>query len=136
MAAKIQIERGAFSAGLARWRDVFRRYEWSGELASDLHATSVLADAIADRDPTLALQLAAIADSNAIARCASSGLIAAPGFEKLASAVSQLGNDALETARARTCSMSYDDTMTFIFDAIDGLLRTDEAIPPEDATDA
>ena len=128
MAAKIQIERGVFSAGLERWRDVLRRFEWSGELGQISMQLPGLADAIADRDPTLALQLAAIGDSNAIAPFATSGLIAAPGFEKLASAVSQLGNDALETARARARSMSYDDAMTFIFDAIDGLLRTSEAI--------
>ncbi len=77
-----------------------------------------LADAIAPIDARRALELAAISESNAIAAFS---VFDVRSFTDLVSVVDQLGLDALEAARSRAASMSYDDALHFVYDVIEQL---------------
>ena len=119
VAAKIRVNSGAIAAGLRLWRDVLRRFDWTGEVVQISLQLPNLADSVARRDPGLAVELAAISESKAIAPF---GAFDAAGYNELAGAVNRLGPKALESARERAASMSYDDAMAFVFEAIERLI--------------
>ena len=87
-------------AGLPLWRDVLRRFEWTGEVVQISLQLPNLADSLARRDPELAVELAAISESKAIAPF---GAFDAAGYNELAGAVNRLGPKALESARDAPC---------------------------------
>ena len=119
-AAKLRVDRGEVATGLRLWRDVLQRLHWSGELGPFSLQLPALGDSIATIDPTLALELAAIAESDTIAPF--------PVFdnlgvsERLAHTIDELGPDALQAARSSAASMSYDAAVQYVFDAIDRLI--------------
>ncbi len=123
-AAKLRVDRGELDTGLRLWRDVLLRLHWSGEVAYLSMQLPSLADSIAGIDPTLALELAAISESGAIAPFATFDVLTA--FERLARTVDELGPDALQAARSRAASMSYDEALEYVVDNIDRLI-TDTA---------
>jgi tetratricopeptide (TPR) repeat protein len=123
-AAKLRVERGELATGLRLWRDVLLRLHWSGEVAYLSLQLPGLADSIAGIDPTLALELAAISESGAIAPFATFDALTA--FERLAHTVDELGPDALHAARSRAASMSYDEALEYVVDNINRLI-TDTA---------
>jgi len=118
--AKLRVNRGEVATGLRLWRDVLQRLHWSGELGQISIQLPNLADSIATIDPTFAFQLAAIAQSDTIAPFPAFDALAA--FDQLAHTVDELGPDALQAARSRAASMSYDDAMEYVFDGIDRLI--------------
>src|SRR5690349_20113183 len=79
------------------------------------------AEAVADIDPSFALDLAAIADCGVISK------VAVAGFEWFTGLVGEQGVDAVEAAKARARSMSYDEAVTYIFDNIERLIAEAEA---------
>jgi hypothetical protein len=81
---------------------------------------AVLANALASIEPALALQLAAIVESRAIAPF---GGLDSPTFENLDDATRRLGPQALDVARARAALMSYSEAINYLFDGIDQLLE-------------
>ncbi len=79
-----------------------------------------LADSIAGTDPTLAIELAAISESGAIAPFPAFDVLATN--ERLARTVDELGPDALRAARARAAAMTYHESVQYVFDNIDRLI--------------
>lgn len=116
---KLRLDRGELGPGLELWRDLLHRLHWSGEVFFLGMQLPGLADSIAGIDPRLALELAAISESGVIFPFAA---FDAPGFERLANNVHQLGPDALQAARSRAAAMSYDDAIQYVFDGIDRLI--------------
>ena len=119
-AAKLRVDRGDLATGLRLWRDVLRRLHWSGELGYLSLQLPSLADSIAGIDPILALQLTAISESGTIASFAAFDALA--GYERLADTVDELGPDAVQAARSRAASMSYDEALEYVFAGIDRLI--------------
>jgi predicted ATPase/class 3 adenylate cyclase len=115
-AAMLRVDRGDVASGLRMWADVLHRFDWSGEVGYLSMQLPGGAEALADIDPTFALDLAAIADCGVISK------VAVAGFEWFTGLVDELGADAIEAARGRAASMSYDDAVTYIFDNIERLI--------------
>ena len=110
--------------GLLLWRDLLQQLHWSGEIFHISLQLPSLADSIARIDPTLALELTAIAGA-IVPHAVFDGI--AP-YERLARAIDDLGPDAVEAARSRAASMSYDAAMEHVFEGIDRLM-TETAEP-------
>jgi hypothetical protein len=123
-AATLRLDRGEVATGLLLWRDLLQQLHWSGEVFHISLQLPSLADSIARIDPTLALELTAIGGA-IVPHPVFDGI--AP-YERLAQAVDNLGLDAVEAARSRAASMSYDGAMGYVFDGIDRLIS--EAIEP------
>ena len=120
LTAKLRVERGELAEGLRLWRDLLHQLAWSGEVGTLSLGLRALADSIADIDPALALELTAISESGAIAPFPAFDALGQ--YERLAETFDELGPDALEAARSRAASMSYDEALEYVFDAIDGLI--------------
>jgi hypothetical protein len=125
-AAMLRVDRGELAAGLRLWSDVLHRFDWAGEVGSLSVQLVGAAAALVDVDPRFALDLAAIADCGVIstARVLDLGL---EWFTRLAGA---LGPDAVEAARARAGSMSYNDAIRYIFGNVERLIADAEAASP------
>jgi hypothetical protein len=117
-AATLRLDRGEVATGLLLWRDLLQELHWSGELFHISLQLPSLGDSIACIDPTLALELAAIGGA-IVPHAVFEGI--AP-YERLARAVEELGPDAVQAARARAASMTYDESMHYVFDGIDRLI--------------
>ena len=128
-AARLRVDRGEVATGLRLLNDVLRRLDWSGELGYLSMQLPGLADAIAHLDPTFALDLAAIADSGIIAPFPAFDML--QSFEALAAAVDELGPGAVEAARSRATTMSYDDAVGYLFDNIERLVTEVEVAPSD-----
>jgi hypothetical protein len=115
----LRVDRGELAAGLTLWRDFLHRLHWSGEVFFLGVQIPGLADSIAGIDSKLGLEFAAIAESGAIIPSAPFAL---PGLERLADAVDELGPDALRAARALAASMTYDESLQYVFDGLDRII--------------
>jgi predicted ATPase/class 3 adenylate cyclase len=119
-AATLQLERGDITNGLLGYRDFLHQLHWSGEVFHISLALPSLADSLATLDQATALELTAI--GGAIAGYAVFDALA--GYTRLAQTVEELGPNAVEAARALAESMTYDQSMDYVFDAIDHLIAT------------
>ena len=124
-AAMLRVNRGEVATGFRLFNDHLRRLHWSGEVFNIATQLPGIAEYIAGNDPERALQLAAIAESGAIA---ANPIFDAPvPLEWLTRLVDELGPEAVAAARTRATSMSYDDAMGYIFDSIDRVIAEAEA---------
>ena len=104
LVATIHIRRGEIAEGLTEWREVLRSFDHDG-LRSDLALSLIsLASGLAGVNPLMAVEIAAIVESDAIAP------IAAFASPDLAPLVEELATET-EAARARAATMSYDDAI-------------------------
>ena len=117
-AATLRLEHGDVVNGLVSWRDVLQQLHWSGEVFHISLLLPNLANSIARFNPTVALDLTAIA--GAMTHYAVFDGLA--GYARLAHTVEELGPDAVQVARARTEAMTYDESMQYVFDGIDRLI--------------
>jgi hypothetical protein len=122
MAAKLRVERGELVTGLEQWRDALHRLDWSGDAFFLAGQLAGLADAIAGFDSELAVQVAAIAASGALAPLPLFESL--EGWPRLPSALDQLGPDAVQAARSWAGTMTYDESLASVFDSIDHLIET------------
>jgi ATP/maltotriose-dependent transcriptional regulator MalT len=115
LGANVRITRGEIVEGLTEWREVIRSFDHDG-LRQDLALSLIaLASVLADMNPRIAVEIAAVVESNAIAS------IAAFATPELAQLVEELPTE-VDTARVRAATMSYDDALAFLFDAIETLI--------------
>ena len=121
-AAMIHVTRGQIAEGLTLWQNILRSYADSGERSVFAINLASLADALAAHEPGTAIDLAALAESDAITAFASFKM--QPGLIELAK------NDpvGVATAKERFEAFGYDDAVEFIAAAIDRLLA--EHAPP------
>jgi predicted ATPase len=114
--AALRLERGEVATGLQLWRDLLQQLHWSGELFHISLQLPNLADSIAPTDPLVAIT--AIAEV-IVPHAVFDGIAA---YERLAPAVDELGPDAVQVARSRAASMTYDESMSYVFDSLDRLI--------------
>jgi predicted ATPase/class 3 adenylate cyclase/DNA-binding SARP family transcriptional activator len=125
-AAKLRVDRGEFVEGLRLWSDVLHRLDWAGEVAYFTMQLPALAEATADTDPTVAVDLAAIAGSGVIAPFPMFEVL--QSFGRLASVIDESGPDTVAAARSRAASMSYDAAVAYVFDNVERLIAEAEAV--------
>jgi hypothetical protein len=113
--ATMYMRRGEVPKGLTAWREVIRSMDDDGSRQTLSLALLSLAGVVADLNPPLAVQIAVIAESDAIAPIAA---LTTPHLAPLAEAFPT----EVEAARTRATAMSYDDAMAFLFDTIDTLI--------------
>jgi hypothetical protein len=131
-AAKLRFGRGNRADGLHLWKDQFSRLYWSGERGQPSMALGPMADSIADIDPDLAIEFAAISESDAIAPFPVFDALAGYHYQRLAQALDELGPDALHAARSRAASMTYDEAMSYILENLERLIKDAEALKRHD----
>ena len=119
-AAKLRVDRGEIASGLRDWKAVFARLDWAGDVGFLVMQLSGVAEALAPVDPIFAVDLAAIADSGAIAPYAVLDLI--QDGTQLARAVQEVGPNAVDAARARARAMAYEDALRYMLDNIERLI--------------
>ena len=124
-AAMLRVNRGEVATGFRLFNDHLHRLHWSGEVFNIATQLPGIAEYIAGNDPERALQLAAIAESGAIA--------ANPIFDD-AGALRMAHPPGRRTRargrrsrRTRAASMSYDEAMGYVFDSIDRVIADAEA---------
>ena len=118
MAAVIQLRHGNTTAGLEQFRHCLKTFDDNGERLQFSMQLGAMADGIVHLDEPLAIELAAIADSDAIARCT-------PFTTNVSLAqAAQAHPDAVASARTRAATMTYDDALTFVYDAIERLIAS------------
>jgi hypothetical protein len=115
LVATIRVKKGEVAEGLTEWRKVLPSYVSDGQRTDLALSLVALAGSLADVDPRVAVEIGAIAESDAIAP------LAAFATPALAPLVGQLTAE-IDEARVRVATMSYDDALAFIFDAIDRLI--------------
>ena len=113
--ATMYMRRGEVPKGLTAWREVIRSMDDDGSRQTLSLALLSLAGVVADLNPPLAVQIAVIAESDAIAPIAA---LTTPHLAPLAEAFPT----EVEAAQTRATAMSYDDAMAFLFDTIDTLI--------------
>ena len=123
LVARIRMTRGEVAEALTEMREVFRSYVDNGQRTDLALALMTLSGALTDVDPLVAVEIGAIVESDAIAPLA---VFATPDLAPL---VDDLATE-IDAARTRAASMSYEDALAFVFDAIDRLI--DEQGPPGD----
>jgi len=114
--ATLRIRQGDIAAGVAACRTVLEDYAYEGERSLLTMTIAIAADGVADRHPDAAIELAAIADCNAITHFAS--FSAQPALVRLAA---DRPSD-VATARERAAGLSYDDALVALFEIIDRLV--------------
>jgi predicted ATPase/class 3 adenylate cyclase len=122
-AASIHVQRGEIAEGLPLYRSALQHFDWVGDRTQISVLLAEMAEALAPIDPSNAIQLAAISESDTIAPYA---ILGVAQFANLAAAMGSLRSGELESARSTAAAMSYDDALRFAFATIDRL--TDE--PP------
>jgi predicted ATPase len=127
-AARRRVDRGDLVEGLRLWLAVLHRFDWSGEVGYLTMQLPPLAEVITDRDPALALEIAAIAGSGAIAPYPMFDIL--QGFPRLSALVDGSLPGVVDAARSRAASMSYDDAVTFIFENVERLCAEAGAAGP------
>ena len=130
VAALVHIQQGATTEGLRLARSTLAHLDWTGDHFNLSISIVGLADRLAPTMPEVAVQLAAIAESQTIAPIAAFEPNM-PGLDNLGTAAEQVGPEALEAARSRTASMTYRDAIEFTLNTIDRLIETtdDPAVP-------
>ena len=115
--------RGEVAAGLTEWREVLRAYDSDGRRTDTSLLVMGMAGALATVDPLTAVEISAIVESDAIAplQTAFTTPDLIPLVEEYAAEI--------DAARVRAATMSYDDAIAFIFDAIDRLIA--QHSPPQ-----
>jgi len=111
-----RIRQGELAAGLAACRTVLEDYAYEGERSLLTMTIAIAADGVADHDPDAAIELAAIADCDAITHFAS--FSAQPALLRLAE---ERPSD-VATARERAAALSYDDALVALFAIVDRLI--------------
>jgi hypothetical protein len=124
VAAGIHLQRGELAEGLLLYRSALHHFDFVGDRLQTSVLVSLMAEALAAVDPATAIQLAAIAESDAIAPNRTFG---APQNPNLAATLGELASSQLDPARSRAAAMSYDDALRFAFATID---RTDQQPEP------
>ena len=114
--ARIRMTRGEIAEGLIVWRRVLEDYDERGERGVFTLSLPSLADALAHIDPSAAIQVAAIGESEAIAR--SPAFASFPALGRLA----EERPTEVAAAHARAATMSYDDALEFVFATVDQLI--------------
>jgi hypothetical protein len=115
LVARIRMTRGEVAEALTEMREVLRSYVDNGQRTDLALALMTLSGALAGVAPLVAVEIGAIVESDAIASLAP---FATPDFAAL---VEKLATE-IDAARTRAASMSYDDALAFVFDAIDRLI--------------
>ena len=111
----IRVKRGEVAEGLTEWREVLRSYDNNGQ-RTDLALSLIgLAGSLAGVDRLVAVEIGAIVESDAIAP------LAAFATPDLAPLVEEFAAE-IDAARARAATLSYDDALAFVFDAIERLI--------------
>jgi predicted ATPase/class 3 adenylate cyclase len=123
IAAGIHVQRGEIAEGLPLYRSALQHFDWVGDRLQISVLFAEMAEALAPIEPSTAIQLAAISESDTIAPYTTFGVAQ---FPNLAAAIGGVGSEQLETARSSAAVTSYDDALHFAFATIDRL--TDE--PP------
>ena len=100
---------------VTEWREVLRSFDHDGLRIDFALSLISLASGLAGVNPLMAVEIAAIVESDAIAP------IAAFASPDLAPLVEELATET-EAARARAATMSYDDAIDVVFGAIDRLI--------------
>jgi predicted ATPase len=111
----IKIARGEIAAGLVDWREALRSSANAGERTVLAFSVGSLGQALSPVEPSVAVVLAAIAESDAITHYAA---FAMPGLARF---VEERASE-VDAARARAATMSYDDAMDVVLAAIDRLI--------------
>jgi hypothetical protein len=117
------VQRGEIAEGLPLYRSALQHFDWVGDRLQISVLFAEMAEALAPIEPSTAIQLAAISESDTIAPYTTFGVAQ---FPNLAAAIGGVGSEQLETARSSAAVTSYDDALHFAFATIDRL--TDE--PP------
>ena len=124
IAARICVDRGEVTDGLIRFREILRSCENNGERVIFSMQLAGVAAAIARTEPATAIELAAIAESDASAPVA-----AFTNLPELVRLADELPT-AISAARVQATAMSYDDAIDFVFAAIDRLIEEDRTPTP------
>ena len=124
-AATLRVDRGEVATGLRLLHDVLRRLHWSGELFYLSMQLPGLADSIAG---SIRRSRSSSPPSPRAAPSCRFAVFDARAGSKGSPRVDELGPDAVEAARSRAASMSYDEAVGYIFDGIDRLI-TETAEP-------
>jgi hypothetical protein len=119
-AAKLHVDRGEIASGLRLWREMTQRLDWSGEMGQMTLLLPALADSLASIDPGLAVEVVGVSASGVIGPFAA--LEAVGNYERLPGALESVGSTAVESARARAASMTHDEAISAVYDAIDRAL--------------
>jgi predicted ATPase/class 3 adenylate cyclase len=123
-AAQIRIHRGEMANGLTAIRDILRHFDENGERLFLSLELGALADELAPTHPELAIEIAAISESNTIAPYA-----AFTTHPELSLLIDKHPSFVAAT-RARTATMTYDEAINFVLTTIDRLI--DEGHRPND----
>jgi hypothetical protein len=121
LAARTRVTHGDIAEGLTEWRDIVSSYHDDGQRTDLALSLVALAGTLARIDSLLAVEIAAIAESDAIAPV---GAFVTPDLAPL---VDELATE-IDAARNRAATMSYDVALAFVFDAIDRLISVHD--PP------
>jgi predicted ATPase len=114
-AAQIRIQRGEIAKGLTAFRDTLQHFDENGERLFVSLQIFALAEALVPTHPELAIELAAISESNAIAPFASN---TSPELNHLIDEHPSL----IAAARARAATMTYDQALSLTLTSIDRLI--------------
>jgi predicted ATPase/class 3 adenylate cyclase len=121
-AASIYFRRGSVNEGLRLRRSAIADFDRSGDHYNLAISIASTASNLASIHPEIAVQLAAIAESNAIAPIA---VFDMPSLDNLGAAAKQVGPTALDGARSQAVSITYTDAVDFTLNTIDRLLQDD-----------
>jgi predicted ATPase/class 3 adenylate cyclase len=124
VAAAVLVQRGEIADGLAQSRDLLRHFDNSGERFYVSFQISSVANALALIAPDLAIELAAICESDAIAPFA-----AFTSHREMARLAEELPS-TVATARARAAGMTYEEAIGFFEAEVERLIA--EHRTPED----
>ncbi len=129
-AAMIHLGRGEMTEGLSLWQEILRSYADSGERSVFSINLASLADALAPHDASTAIELAVLAESDAITPFAS--------FTTQRGLAGYVGShaDEIEAARRRFDAFGYDEAVAFVADALQRLMaehasRGDAGVRPD-----
>jgi hypothetical protein len=126
-AAMIHLGRGEMAEGLSLWQEILRSYADSGERSVFSINLAALADALAPDDASAAIELAALAESDAITAFAS--FTTQPGLVRLAAG----HGDEIAAARSRFEAFGYDDAVAFVADMLERLIAEHAPHEPKEA---
>jgi len=120
----VRCRRGELIEGLLEWQELFRDYHHDGERFMLSTQLSGLANVLAPTHPATAADLAAIAESDAIAP------IAAFSVQPYLVELGDDQHDAVAEAHERARSMSYDDAIEFALAAVERVVAKLERDTP------
>jgi predicted ATPase/class 3 adenylate cyclase len=121
--AQMRLDTGDTSGAFREVRDMVLHLARHGDRAMLSAQLLVLADMIVDRSPSLALQLAALYESDAIAAWGDFT------YQESVASLADQYPDELATARVAAAAMSEDEAIISVLDALDQLIALAEASP-------